>query len=122
MYKRIQYLGKHIDNLRVAPWKGKLAYLGHYAKDGLRRLKMIPSAAKERIKEMRQPKIPKEFAEVEKANLRAAHIYQPQPYHGTVTLYRAEQQPLGTHHDPTLVWGTVGIETLVIHEVPGHQC
>ena len=120
-YKLIQYLGKHIDNLRVAPWKGKLAYLGHYAKDGLRRLKMIPSAAKERIKEMRQPKIPKEFAEVEKANLRAAHIYQPQPYPGTVTLYRAEQQPLGINPDPTLGWGTVGIENLVIHEVPGHH-
>ena len=119
--KLIQYLGKHIDNLRVAPWKGKLAYLRHYAKDGWRRLKMIPSAAKERIKEMRQPKIPKEFVEVEKANLRAARMYQPQPYPGTVTLYRAEQQPLGINPDPTLGWGTVGIENLVIHEVPGHH-
>ena len=82
---------------------------------------MAPKAAYKRIEKFSQPKLPAELVDVEKANIKAARGYQPQPYPGTVTLFRASQQPWGIHPDSTLGWGKVGIKDLVIHEVPGHH-
>jgi len=45
--------------------------------------------------------------------------YNPPPYSGKVTLFRASVQPAGIHPDPALGWAEVVTGELEIHEVAG---
>lgn len=121
VYKLTQFIGKHIANLRVATREGKRKYVSHYIKEGWRRVKGLPKMLSAIIMQARGAKLSPELVEVEKANLKAYIEYQPKPYPGRVILFRASQQPWGIYPDPTLGWGEVGINDLVIHEVPGHH-
>lgn len=58
-----------------------------------------------------------------RANLRALLAYDPQPYHGPITLLRAEDQSImhKMHEDWTLGWGEVAKSGLDIIEVPGNH-
>ncbi|HXO18899.1 MAG TPA: amino acid adenylation domain-containing protein [Thermoanaerobaculia bacterium] len=47
------------------------------------------------------------------------NAYQPQPYHGQITLFRASGGHVRFTADPTLGWGAVAAGGLVIEEVPG---
>jgi thioesterase domain-containing protein/acyl carrier protein len=120
-YRAVQYLSKHVANLRVADWKGRRTYLSHYAKDGWGRIKELPQVTAAKRKESARSLLPQELVDVEKANMKAIRNYKPQPYPGTVMLFRASQQLWGIYPDPTLGWGDVGIENIVIHEVSGHH-
>ncbi|HUI06175.1 MAG TPA: amino acid adenylation domain-containing protein [Verrucomicrobiae bacterium] len=52
---------------------------------------------------------------------RAATSYEPQPYSGQVTLFRATEQPRGIYKDRTLGWGSLVLGRLVIVDTPGHH-
>jgi thioesterase domain-containing protein len=47
--------------------------------------------------------------------------YRPQPYSGTIALFRAKKQPRGIYPDPTLGWKELTKDELKIYEVPGHR-
>ncbi|MDH3942579.1 MAG: AMP-binding protein [Anaerolineae bacterium] len=118
LFDRMQYVAKHVGNLRVADWSGKIAYIAHYIKEAGRLLVSLPRAL---LMDRRRKEIPRVLVAVEKANLIASRAYQPSAYPGKVVLFRARQQPWGIHPDPTLGWGSVKIDELEIHEVPGHH-
>lgn len=64
------------------------------------------------------PRIRRLF-EVRKANFKAAARYQPRPYDGRVTLFRATEGRILFHREPTLGWHRVARGGLDIHEVAG---
>ncbi|MEO1352349.1 MAG: SDR family NAD(P)-dependent oxidoreductase, partial [Cyanobacteria bacterium J06635_15] len=64
--------------------------------------------------------IPDSFQKVQEATVKAFLNYNPEPYDGAATLFRAAQQPPGCYPDPTLGWGKV-IGNLDIYDVPGHH-
>lgn len=60
------------------------------------------------------PEKPRRMMEV---RYRALHSYQPKPYPGRITLFRAQALPLLRAHDPQLGWGKLaarGVEVKVI--------
>jgi thioesterase domain-containing protein len=58
---------------------------------------------------------------VEEASRRATVRYQPKPYPGRVTLFRASKQPAGIYPDPELGWTAIASGGVEVHEVPGHH-
>jgi amino acid adenylation domain-containing protein len=63
--------------------------------------------------------LPTAYDFVRSANQEAARVYRPQPYDGTITLFRATGMGLASSDDPYLGWGDVpGVDIEVI-EVPG---
>lgn len=75
-----------------------------------------------RVMLIKQPKT-RRTVRVLKANLRALLNYKLQPYHGRITLLRAEDQSImhKLYEDPTLGWGEVAKGGLDIVEVPGNH-
>lgn len=64
--------------------------------------------------------MPDTFQKVQEATVKAFLNYNPAPYNGKATLFRATQQPPGCYPDPTLGWGKV-VRDLDIYDVPGHH-
>jgi amino acid adenylation domain-containing protein len=53
------------------------------------------------------------------ANTEAMQRYQPQPYSGRATLFRASAQALAGDADPTLGWGALTTDGVAVHVMPG---
>ena len=51
----------------------------------------------------------------------AYSTYQPRPYPGHITLFRATGQVSGSRYDPTMGWGDLVEGELEIHEIPGYH-
>jgi thioesterase domain-containing protein/acyl carrier protein len=51
--------------------------------------------------------------------LRALRMYAVRPYPGKITLFRAEEQPVGLRPDPYLGWGSFAGSGVDVYEVPG---
>jgi amino acid adenylation domain-containing protein len=51
--------------------------------------------------------------------LRALRMYEIRPYPGMITLFRAEEQPVGLRADPYLGWGPLAASGVDVYEVPG---
>ena len=51
--------------------------------------------------------------------LRALRMYKVRPYPGAITLFRAEEQPVGLRADPYLGWGAFAGSGVDVYEVPG---
>ncbi|MDE2125808.1 MAG: amino acid adenylation domain-containing protein [Armatimonadetes bacterium] len=49
----------------------------------------------------------------------AAANYRPDPYAGTITIFRAKHQPLGVYRDDTLGWRGLALGGIEIVDVPG---
>jgi amino acid adenylation domain-containing protein len=47
--------------------------------------------------------------------------YNPQPYAGKVTLFRAQEPPPGYKLDPNLGWGTIAQGGVEVYSIPGHH-
>jgi len=121
VYKAFDYLSKHINNLWVANWRGRGTYMRHYNREFWKQFTRFGRWVQGNYEGFRSPPIPPELRKVEAANLVAVRSYEPQPYAGKVILFRASEQPKGIYPDPTLGWGTIGIEDLEVHEIPGHH-
>lgn len=59
------------------------------------------------------------YWEVERRNLELLAAYQPRPYHGRVTIFRAAHQPEGVYADPNMGWGGLALGALEVVPVPG---
>jgi thioesterase domain-containing protein len=55
-----------------------------------------------------------------RANVRAARGYDPAPYPGRMTLFRAADQPV-SNGDPTLGWGALTGEPVEVHGMPANH-
>lgn len=64
--------------------------------------------------------MPDSFQKVQEATVKAFLNYNPEPYDGTATLFRAVQQPPGCYPDGTLGWGKV-VRDLDIYDVHGYH-
>jgi thioesterase domain-containing protein/acyl carrier protein len=53
------------------------------------------------------------------ANIQAMQRYQPQPYAGRVTLFRASVQMPEDAADPTLGWGALATDGVALYTIPG---
>lgn len=65
--------------------------------------------------------LPETIRAVQDSGLTAMDTYHPSPYHGRVTLFRAETQPAGIVEDPTLGWKDLALGGIDIHVIPGHH-
>lgn len=63
--------------------------------------------------------LPERYQRVQEAAVKAFLSYDPEPYSGSVVLFRASQQPPGCYPDPTLGWGKVIKGELAVYDVPG---
>jgi thioesterase domain-containing protein len=59
--------------------------------------------------------------EVFQANINAIAQYQPQPYEGRITLFRASEHATPMHADPKLGWGRWASGGVDVFEVPGNH-
>lgn len=115
----------HFGNFLVAEGvKEKLAYLvtkSRRLRNNIRlagrkrwsKLKKLPNA-------LLNP-LPRALRDVENMGVRATELYEPKPYPGRVTLFRASKQPAGVLSDPELGWGSVALGGVDVYEVPGRH-
>ncbi len=52
---------------------------------------------------------------------KALKTYKPRPYPGRTAIFRASQQPIGIHSDPTLGWGGLLRSEVDLREIPGQR-
>src|SRR5208282_1303999 len=64
---------------------------------------------------------PEKIRQVRAIGYRAGTTYEPRPYEGKVTLFRAMEQPRGIYEDRTLGWGPLVLGGLEIYDTPGHH-
>jgi amino acid adenylation domain-containing protein len=65
--------------------------------------------------------LPRAIREVNKGGHQANRTYEPVPYPGKVTLFRATEQPYGIEPDATNGWSTYAAGGVEIHDIPGHH-
>jgi thioesterase domain-containing protein/acyl carrier protein len=58
---------------------------------------------------------------LEEAQHQARIQYQPSPYSGCITIFRAMEQPPGFYHDRNFGWSEIAKGGLEIYDVPGHH-
>jgi len=71
-----------------------------------------------RFEAVRRPR-PTVYQRVRAANQEAARVYDPQPYEGVITLFRATGMGLANSDDPYLGWGDVSGVDIEVIEIPG---
>lgn len=61
---------------------------------------------------------PSDYVRYAQAHWHALTDYQPRPYPGRITLFRARKQPL-LSVDPTLGWGSLAADSIAVNVIPG---
>jgi thioesterase domain-containing protein/acyl carrier protein len=59
--------------------------------------------------------------ELEAAYSKVHQTYQPQPYAGKITLFRAGENPPGFHLDSALGWRAIARDGVEVYKIPGHH-
>ncbi|MBI3417725.1 MAG: amino acid adenylation domain-containing protein [Verrucomicrobia bacterium] len=65
--------------------------------------------------------LPKEILAVQNSGWAAQAEFQPKPYLGRVTLFRAATQPPNIYEDSTNGWKNLALGGIDIHTIPGHH-
>ena len=65
--------------------------------------------------------LPQAIRAVQESGAQATRSYQPKPYAGKVTLFRAATQPPGIYEDPANGWKDYALGGIDIHTIPGHH-
>jgi thioesterase domain-containing protein len=65
--------------------------------------------------------LPQEYHVIMKEYFRALQNYEPKPYPGSVTLFRALAQPLIRIHDPDLGWSRLAMGGVKVITIPGNH-
>jgi aspartate racemase len=112
----------HWQNIKVADSAVRWEYV--YAKTGrffrqyraksLRNIRGVTDSVKSLF-------LPRTLRHVSKGGQTANSRYEPKPYPGSVTLFRATEQPYGIYPDPTNGWSRFVGERVEIHHIPGHH-
>jgi len=115
-------IGLHAGNFLAADGgRAKLEYVwskarrvGHNAVKNARR-------AWKGLRERPRRSMPSDLAKVESAGAKARDTYDPRPYAGRITLFRATQQPPWFRPDPYLGWGRFAAGGIDVVDIPGHH-
>lgn len=118
----LQRIKLHWGNLRDLEPQKRWEYIHEKAgKVGNEWHKRARRAGKWLTKHYEYMTLPPAIRDVRKSGHQASQTYDPKPYDGKVTLFRATEQPRGIIPDPTLGWGRLVRGPLEIIEVPGHH-
>lgn len=112
----------HWSNIKVAKGPLRREYIAAKAKRFARQYR-VKSWRKvlSFLKRMERLFLPRAIREVNKGGHQANRTYEPVPYTGKVTLFRATEQPYGIVTDTTNGWGVYATGGVEIHEIPGHH-
>jgi thioesterase domain-containing protein/aryl carrier-like protein len=111
-------LALHWENFWASPGRAKVAYARERAHRWKRQIRWKRQRLWDRWRERFWPEA---IRQVRIVGYRAATGYQPQPYAGRATLFRATEQPHGIFEDRTLGWGPLVNGGLEIYDTPGHH-
>ena len=112
-----QIIDNHWNNLLLLEPKQRVEYL-------LEKVKIIPQETMKMIREYywrTGKKLPTALQKVQEANRKAEKKYAPKEYAGKVTLFRAQEQPMGCVPDPYLGWGNRVKGGIEIQDVTGYH-
>ena len=104
---------KHTSILVKSDWQGKLEYLRFYRETARPKINQFIARRFNTSKKQDKFALPENVREIEKANLRAARLYQVKPYPGRVILFKALRGPNAEH--PSNDWDKVKLGELVVH-------
>lgn len=112
----------HYGNLQVATGRERVDYVWGKVKkwaNGKRiRLQRLRHRAALRVKYLM---LPKEIRKTQKVGHFAMAKYTVKPYSGTLTLFRATEQPSGIDLEPTLGWSEHVRGRIEVIDTPGHH-
>jgi thioesterase domain-containing protein len=129
----MQRIDLHWGNLTVSLPGQRWSYISTksivVAKRIPRRIRQRYKAARERLERYGASRwkriqlwfMPKAIRDVKQAGHQASDRYQPKPYPGKVTLFRAISQPSGIYDDRELGWGPMALGGLEIYDTPGYH-
>ena len=112
----------HWENLLATERRKRLAYIREKVQRWNKQTRWKLQAIKYRLQQ-RVDRVfwPEAIRRVQVRGYRAATAYEPKPYAGRATLFRATEQPRGIYEDRTLGWGFLVLGGLEIFETPGHH-
>ena len=112
----------HWGNLRAGSGREKLTYTRDKAQRWNKQMRWKRQHLWDRIREqVGQVFWPVAIKQARVVGYRAATTYEPKPYPGQVTLFRATEQPRGICPNQTLGWGPLVQGGLKIYSTPGHH-
>lgn len=112
----------HWGNLRASSGQEKLNYIGEKARRWNRQLRWKRQQLWDQVRErVGQVFWPAAIKQARVVGYRAGTVYQPKPYSGRATLFRATEQPRGIYPDRTLGWNGLVQGGLKIYDTPGHH-
>jgi len=128
-FLRLRFIDHHLGNLLLLKPTQQLAYIWDKLAQEARPWR-DPASRRRRIKRLIRGlvgsslrhlpgSLPEALQETQDTLMGANITYNPPPYSGKVTLFRASVQPAGIHPDPALGWAEVVTGELEIHEVDG---
>ena len=116
LFYRIRY---NLITFVSLPWKEKLVYIRKKKKTLKRRLKSR-QWQREYMQMLRDGHtLPPGIQNVKEANFLAADQYEPQPYPGDVTVFRASEKMFNLGIDPRIGWRHLARKGVTIYAVPG---
>jgi amino acid adenylation domain-containing protein/FkbH-like protein len=112
----------HWGNLRASSGQEKLNYIGEKARRWNTQLRWKRQQLWDQVRErVGQVFWPAAIKQARVVGYRAGTVYQPKPYSGRATLFRATEQPRGIYPDSTLGWNGLVQGGLTIYDTPGHH-
>lgn len=125
-YQRIDRLAGvlhcHLRNMRSLPMRGVLRYIRAQLRTQRHRIRGM--VWRHRYRRHRKAPganqaLPQALQDVEQACEMAFREYQPRPYSGRVTLFRAAIRSAGEGDDPLFGWGRLAAGGVDVRDVPG---
>jgi thioesterase domain-containing protein len=112
----------HWSNIRVAGPTLRKEYVRVKAERFVRQYKAKSRRKYREIStRVRHLLLPKPIREVQKGGAQANRKYEPKPYAGKLTLFRAVEQPYDIHPDRSNGWEPLAAGGLEIFDIPGHH-
>jgi amino acid adenylation domain-containing protein len=112
----------HWSNIKVADGPLRREYISAKAKRFVRQYRVKSWRKIQSIgKKVERLLLPRAIREVNKGGHQANKTYEPVPYPGKITLFRATEQPYGIVTDTTNGWGAYANGGVEIHDIPGHH-
>jgi len=116
---RIQRLFQHFHQMAEGSGRDKLGYFQNKVQEFINKKKPEWELAAEELKDSLSPERLEILKRVVLANEQGFMKYTPQPYQGTVTLFRATERSVFENDDPLLWWGDRFAGGVDVRQIPG---
>jgi amino acid adenylation domain-containing protein len=112
----------HVQNFQACQGRQRWQYLLEKTQRGKKQFRWKRQHLWDQIKEhVNRIFWPDAIRQARLVGFRAHTAYEPKPYAGRVTLFRAMEQPRGIYENRTLGWGPLVKGGLDIYDTPGHH-